>query len=138
MSNRITQEQSETVDIRMEKPKGLVRIWRAFFYSLAGIKAGYVGEAAFRQEIWLALLLVPGVFFIPVSLLFKLYLFSSVILVLVIELLNSAIEAIVDKVIPEYDTLAKNAKDMGSAAVFLSLLNLGAAWISALIMVFKP
>ena len=138
MSNRIIQEQSETGDILMDKPKGIVRIWRAFFYSLAGIKAGYTNETAFRQETWLALLLVPGAFFLPVTLLFKLYLLSCVILVLIVELLNSAIEAVVDKVVPEYDTLAKKAKDMGSAAVFLSLLNLAAAWIAALIMVFKP
>ena len=136
MSNRITQEKGVIGDTHVEKPKGLVRIWRAFFYSLAGIKAGYVGEAAFRQEIWLALLLVPGAFFLPVSLLFKLYLFSCVILVLVVELLNSDIENVVDKVVQEYDALAKKAKDMGSAAVFLSLLNLGAAWIAALVMIF--
>jgi diacylglycerol kinase (ATP) len=136
MSNRIIQKSGETVYNQANKPKGLVRIWRAFFYSLAGLRAGYVGEAAFRQEVWLAVVLIPGAFFLPVALLFKVYLSSCVILVFIAELLNSAIEAVVDKVIPEYDAHAKTAKDMGSAAVLLALLNLVGAWIAALVVIF--
>ena len=137
MSNRIIQKNGESVDNQRNKPKGLVRIWRAFFYSLAGLREGYVNEAAFRQEVWLAVLLVPGAFFLPVSLLFKVYLSGCVILVLIAELLNSALEAVVDKVSPEYDPLAKKAKDMGSAAVLLALVNLVGAWIAALVVIFK-
>lgn len=137
MSNRITQKSGENAHSLGNKPKGLVRIWRAFFYSLAGLKEGYVSEAAFRQEVWLAVVLIPGAFFVPVSFVFKAYLSSCVILVLIAELLNSALEAVVDKASPEYDPLAKKAKDMGSAAVLLALVNLAGAWISALVVTFK-
>lgn len=114
-----------------------MRLWRAFFYSLAGLRAGYVGEAAFRQEVWLAVLFIPGAFLLPVAFFFKVYLVGCVILVLIAELLNSAIEAVVDKMIPEYDAHAKKAKDMGSAAVLLALLNFVGAWIAALAVIFK-
>ena len=135
MSNRIIQKSE---DNQKNKPKGLVRIWRAFFYSLAGLREGYANEAAFRQEVWLAVLLIPCTVFLPVSFFFKVYLSSCVFFVLIAELLNSAIEAVVDKVSPEYDPLAKKAKDMGSAAVLLALVNLVGAWVSALVAIFKP
>ena len=116
-----------------KKAAGLVRIWRALGYSLAGLAAAYRSEASFRQEIWGGLVLLPLALLLPVPLLYRAYLVGSFILVLVCELLNSAIEAVVDRVIPDVDSFAKRAKDMGSGADFLALLNLSVAWIVALV-----
>lgn len=119
----------------MEKPapaKGLSRVWRALGYSLDGLRACYRNEEAFRQEIILFTLLLPVLIILPVSLQFKLILLLCNSLVLIVELLNSAIEAIVDKVSPEFNQLAKRAKDMGSAAVLLSLVLAACAWSAAL------
>lgn len=107
---------------------GLVRIWNAFRYSLAGLQAAFHHEDAFRQECLLALLLLPVALFLPASGAAKAVLIGSVILVLIVELLNSAIEATVDRVSLERHLLAKRAKDIGSAAVMLSLLNLLLVW----------
>ena len=107
---------------------GLVRIWNAFRYSLAGLQAAFHHEDAFRQECLLALLLLPVALFLPASGTAKAVLIGSVILVLIVELLNSAIEATVDRVSLERHLLAKRAKDIGSAAVMLSLLNLLLVW----------
>jgi len=107
---------------------GLPRIWNAFRYSLAGLAAAYRHEDAFRQEIWLALILVPAAFFMPTEGIGKALLVGSVLLVLVVELLNSAVEAVVDRVSLERHRLAKRAKDIGSAAVLLSLLNVLVVW----------
>lgn len=133
MSNPITEQEPNFQAHGNNKPAGVLRIWKALFYSLAGIKAAYLNEAAFRQEIWLSVVLVPAAIFFPVSMLFKLLLVGSIIFVLVVELLNSAVEALVDKVMPDYDVLAKRAKDMGSAAVFLALVNLVLVWSAAII-----
>lgn len=107
---------------------GLIRIWNAFRYSLAGLQAAFHHEDAFRQECLLALLLLPVALFLPASGAAKAVLIGSVILVLIVELLNSAIEATVDRVSLERHLLAKRAKDIGSAAVMLSLLNLLLVW----------
>ena len=111
---------------------GLIRIWNAFRYSLAGLGAALRHEDAFRQECLLALVLVPLALILPSSGLGKAMLVGSVILVLVVELLNSAIEATVDRVSLERHLLAKRAKDIGSAAVMLSLLNLALVWVLVL------
>ena len=116
----------------MESPykgkTGLRRIWNAFHYSLAGLTAAYRHEDAFRTELWLAIVLVPvGLWFGP-SGLAKAMLVGSVLLVLVVELLNSAIEATVDRISLEDHSLAKRAKDIGSAAVLISLLNVALVW----------
>lgn len=100
---------------------GLRRVWNAFHYSLAGLRAAYLCEDAFRQEVWLAALLVPLAFALPVSWLGTGLMVASVLLVLVVELLNSAVEAVVDRVSLENHRLAKRAKDIGSAAVLVSL-----------------
>ena len=125
--------------MKMEKPppaKGLERVWRAFTYSLHGMRSCYRNEAAFRQESLLFVLLLPVLLFLPLSLEFKLILFAGNCLVLIAELLNSAIEAIVDKTSPEFHQLAKRAKDMGSAAVFLALVLAASVWAAALYQTF--
>ena len=114
---------------------GLRRVWNAFNYSIAGLKAAYLCEDAFRQEVRLAVLLIPATFFIPVPWLAKGLMIASVLLVLVVELLNSAIEAVVDRVGLENHRLAKRAKDIGSAAVLVSLLMVVSVWTCVLLEV---
>ena len=121
----------------MESPykgkTGLRRIWNAMLYSMAGLRAALRYEDAFRMEMLLAALLIPAAFFLPVSALSKAVMIFSVMLVLAIELLNSAIEAAVDHTSLQQHPLAKRAKDIGSAAVFISLLNVGIVWLVILI-----
>ncbi|MDP3478285.1 MAG: diacylglycerol kinase [Desulfoprunum sp.] len=111
---------------------GFARIFAAFFYSADGMASAFKGEAAFRQELLLYIVLLPILYFLPVSLLFKCLLFAANTLVLIVELLNSAVESIVDLVSPDYNIYAKQAKDMGSAAVLLSLLLAAILWACAL------
>lgn len=107
---------------------GLVRLKNAFGYSLAGFRAAYEHEDAFRQEVLLAAILIPLAFWLPASGLGKALMVGSVFLVLMVELLNSAIEATVDRISLENHDLAKRAKDIGSAAVFVSLVNVVVVW----------
>lgn len=107
---------------------GLTRLINAFRYSLDGFAAAYRHEDAFRQETWLALLLIPIALFLPASGIGKALMIASVLLVLIVELVNSAIEAVVDRVSLERHHLAKRAKDIGSAAVLLALINVLATW----------
>ena len=99
------------------------------FYSIEGLKAAYKHEDAFRQEVLLAVLLIPLAFFLPVPGLGKALMIASVLLVLIVELLNSAVEATVDRVSLEHHRLAKRAKDIGSAAVMMSLANVVVVWL---------
>jgi diacylglycerol kinase (ATP) len=108
---------------------GLRRIWNAMFYSAEGLRAAYRHEDAFRQEVLLALLLIPLALFVPVSGVGKALMIASVLLVLIVELLNSAVEATVDRVSLEHHRLAKRAKDIGSAAVMISLANVVVVWV---------
>ncbi|MGW8194218.1 MAG: diacylglycerol kinase, partial [Desulforhopalus sp.] len=96
---------------------GLARIVAAFFYSLHGLRYAISSEAAFRQEVLIFLVLLIALLFLPVSTFLKLLLLLANTVVLVAELINSAVEAIVDLVSPDYHLLAKHAKDLGSAAV---------------------
>ncbi|MBS1138425.1 MAG: diacylglycerol kinase [Proteobacteria bacterium] len=112
---------------------GLRRIWNAFHYSLDGIAAAFRHEDAFRQEALLALVLIPLALFLPLAGAGKALLIGSVFVVLIVELLNSAVEATVDRISLENHRLAKRAKDIGSAAVLLSLLNLAIIWALVLI-----
>lgn len=112
---------------------GLRRIWNALFYSFAGIKAAYRHEDAFRQEVLLAAVLVPVALVLPPTGIGKAMLVGSVLLVLIVELLNSAVEATVDRISLDNHLLAKRAKDIGSAAVLLSLLNAVIVWILVLL-----
>jgi diacylglycerol kinase (ATP) len=111
---------------------GLRRVWNAMFYSLEGLRAAYRHEDAFRQEFWLAVVLIPLALFLPASGPGKALMIASVLLVLIVELLNSAVEATVDRVSLEHHRLAKRAKDIGSAAVMISLLNVVAVWLLVL------
>lgn len=118
--------------------RGLARILAAFFYSYDGIRSGIKYEEAFRQEVFLFILLLPALYYLPISLQFKGILFAGNCLVLIVELLNSAVETVVDLVSPEYNILAKRAKDMGSAAVLLSALLAGALWLTAIYSAMTP
>lgn len=111
---------------------GLRRVWNAMFYSFEGLKAAYRHEDAFRQEFWLAVVLIPVALYLPASGPGKALMIASVLLVLIVELLNSAVEATVDRVSLEHHRLAKRAKDIGSAAVMISLLNVVAVWLLVL------
>ena len=116
------------MDAPYKSKSGLVRIWRAFFYSLAGFSAALKHEHAFRQELFLALVLLPFAVFLPLSVGEKALLISALLLVLVVELLNSAIEAVVDRISLDNHDLSKRAKDLGSAAVFLSCVIVIVIW----------
>lgn len=107
---------------------GLTRVWNAFHYSMAGLAAAYRNEDAFRQEIWLAAVLVPLALWLPASGIGKALMIASVLLVIVVELVNSAVEAAVDRISFEQHHLAKRAKDIGSAAVFVALVNAVVVW----------
>ena len=112
---------------------GLKRVRNAFFYSMAGFSAAYKNEDAFRQEVLLSLILIPLAFFLPVSGIGRAIMIGSILLVLMIELLNSAIEATVDRISIEHHSLAKQAKDIGSAAVFVALANVAIVWTLVLL-----
>jgi len=109
-------------------PKGLDRIIKAFGYSLKGFHAAFANEAAFRQELALAVVMVPAGFWFGQTPVEKALLVGVVLMVLVVELLNSAVETLVDRVGTEHHELAGRAKDMGSAAVFLSLTVVLVVW----------
>ena len=108
--------------------RGLRRIANALRYSVDGLRAAWAGEDAFRQELILAALMVPGALLLPVTVVERVLLIGSVILVLIVEILNSAIETAIDRHSFEINPLAKQAKDLGSAAVMLSLLLAGGTW----------
>jgi diacylglycerol kinase (ATP) len=107
---------------------GLRRLWNAYGYSLAGFRAAYKHEDAFRQEIHLAIVLIPLALWLPVTHLAKAMMIGSVLLVIMVELLNSAIEAAVDRISLDNHDLAKRAKDIGSSAVLVSLINVVIVW----------
>lgn len=112
---------------------GLARIWNALLHSLDGLAAAFRHEDAFRQEVLLALVLIPIALYTPASGAGKAAMIGSVLLVLIVELLNTAIEAVTDRVSLEDHVLAKRAKDMGSAAVMLSVINVPVVWLLVLL-----
>ncbi len=116
--------------------KGIARVIDAATYSMRGLKSCLKNEAAFRQEVALFLIALPILIFMPVPLWLKLLVATGNLLVLIVELLNSALEAIVDMVSPEYHELAGRAKDQASAAVFLALLVAGMFWCYAIYYAF--
>ena len=107
---------------------GLKRILNAAGYSLDGLRAAFTGEAAFRQLVLLNVVLIPLAFWLDVSPVERALMVAVSMLSLIVELLNSAIEAVVDRVSLERHPLAKRAKDVGSAAVFVALANVVAVW----------
>lgn len=107
---------------------GLTRILNATGYSMAGLRAAYRGEAAFRQLVWLNLVLLPLACLLDVSRVERVLLMLTPLLALVVELLNSAIEAVVDRISLNLHPLSKQAKDMGSAAQLLALLIIALTW----------
>ena len=109
---------------------GIRRLIKAFGYSMKGIKAGWKNEAAFRQEVTLACLLCPLAFWLGRGPLDYALFITSMLLVLVAELFNSAIEALTDRVGIEHHELSGRAKDLGSAAVFIALIILLIIWLS--------
>jgi diacylglycerol kinase (ATP) len=111
--------------------RGLARLWHATGYSLAGLRAGW-DETAFRQEALASLILVPLAFWLGRNWVETALLAGSVLLVMMVELLNTGIEAAIDRIGPEWHALSKRAKDMGSAAVLLALLLAGGIWVAAL------
>jgi len=112
-----------------EKPTGIVRLLRAFGYSAQGFRHAWREDAAFRQELCLAALVIPGGLFLGHSGVERAVLVCPMLQILVIEILNSAVEAAVDRSGTERNALAGMAKDMGSAAVMLSFAMLGTAWL---------
>ena len=113
--------------------KGLKRFINAVLFSFAGFKAAWKHEEAFRQEVLVFIASVPLAIWLANSNVEKVLLIASVVLVMVIELLNSAIEAVVDRVGVEYHELAGRAKDIGSAAVMLTILLAVATWLLILL-----
>jgi diacylglycerol kinase (ATP) len=111
---------------------GIARVIRATGYSMAGLRSAYRAESAFRQEFWLAVLMLPAAFVLGHGWIEVALLAGTVLLVLTVELLNSGIEAAIDRVSFEEHELSKRAKDYGSAAVFISLVLCGGVWAAAL------
>jgi diacylglycerol kinase (ATP) len=120
----------EPVDAQKRRT-GLTRMAHALRYSLAGLRAGW-GETAFRQESLAALVMIPAAFWLGSGWVEVALLAASVLLVMVVELLNTGIETAIDRIGPEWHDLSKRAKDMGSAAVLLSLLICAGIWGAAL------
>lgn len=114
------------------KANGIRRILNAFAYSRDGLVATFRTEAAFRQETIAAAVMIPLAFFLAPDRVFLALMIASVLLVLIVELINSAIEATVDRFGAERHALAKHAKDAGSAAVLISLILAGMVWLIAL------
>ena len=107
---------------------GLKRILNASGYSLDGLRAAFTGEAAFRQLVLLNVILIPLSFFLNVSRVERAVLIAVCLLALIVELLNSAVEAAIDRISLELHPLSKNAKDMGSAAQCVALIMIAATW----------
>lgn len=113
--------------------RGINRLYKAFFYSVDGICACMKSEQAFRLEIYFSILLVPMGLWLGQTHAEKILMIGSVFLVLIVELVNSAIERVVDRISSERHELSKEAKDMGSAAVFLSLVLWALTWVIILL-----
>lgn len=107
---------------------GLKRIVNATQYSMSGFKAAFVNEAAFRQIVLINVILIPLTFFLDVTSVEQAVMIAVCLLALIVELFNSAIEAVVDRISLERHELSKNAKDMGSAAQFIALLIIFVTW----------
>ena len=110
------------------RPAGATRLWLATLNSLRGLKHCYHSEAAFRQEVWAALVLVPAALWLGQTAVERTLLAGSVLVVMIVELINTGIEVVVDRISPERHHLSGFAKDLGSSAVLLTLLLAGLTW----------
>ncbi len=119
----------ETIECAHKSKSGLQRIVKACTYSVSGLQLAYRHEHAFRQEMLLAVILLPIACLVPVMPVERVLLIGTVLLVLIVELLNSSVEAAVDRIGLENHHLSKRAKDIGSAAVFLALVLLAVTWL---------
>ncbi|WP_019141598.1 diacylglycerol kinase [Noviherbaspirillum massiliense] len=126
----------ETQVSEFKSKSGVKRIYSAFFYSMEGFKSAWRSEHAFRQELMLAIPAAIVALLLPVPAVHKLVLIGVLVLVLIVELINSAIEAVVDRISFERHPLSKNAKDFGSAAVCLALLLAAASWAVIVLPLF--
>ena len=116
-----------------QKPTGIKKLWSASVYSAQGLKSCYQSEYAFRLEVWLAVVLLPIAYWLGETSAEKVLLIIPIFLVLIIEMINSAIEAVVDRVGDEYHELSGFAKDIASAAVLFSLITFLITWIIILL-----
>lgn len=130
--SRLTTHDPRVAESPHKGRSGLTRLWNAFFYSMAGLAAAFRHEDSFRMEVVAAALLIPAALLLPASGTGKALMIAAVLLVLVVELLNSALEAAVDRISLENHLLAKRAKDIGSAAVFTSLVSVPVVWLLVL------
>jgi len=136
ISSIISAMQQQNMACKPPKKTGFARVLAASSYSLEGLRATFSTEAAFRQELYLVTLASAGLLFLPLSSEWKGLLFFATTAVLVVELLNSAIESVVDLASAEYHELAKRAKDIGSAAVFISIALALLLWSGAVLSIF--
>ncbi|WP_028604074.1 diacylglycerol kinase [Ottowia thiooxydans] len=135
-SNPTTPPRDPNEPVNPQKARtGLSRIWHATGYSIEGLRAGW-NETAFRQEAMAAMVLIPAAFWLGRSWAETALLAGSVLIVMIVELLNTGIETAIDRIGPEWHDLSKRAKDMGSAAVLLSLLMATGIWLAALYVKF--
>lgn len=119
--------------MKPENKANFQRVINATGYSVKGLKAAYINEAAFRQEIWCAIILFPLALILGDTHIEKILLIGTIFLVLITELLNSAVESVVDRIGSEFHELSGRAKDIGSAAVFMSMVLLAITWILILL-----
>ena len=119
----------ESLESPHKGQSGIRRLINAFFYSLSGLTLAFRHESAFRQEIALAVVLIPVACVLPVSAVERVLLIASVLLVLIVELLNSSVEAAIDRISFDTHRLSKRAKDLGSAAVLVALALLLVTWL---------
>ncbi|WP_354687792.1 diacylglycerol kinase [Cupriavidus necator] len=110
--------------------RGLTRAWHAAINSLSGLRYAVLEESAFRQELTLVAILAPWAFLLPVDVVERILLLGTLLVVLIVELLNSSVEAAIDRISLERHSLSKRAKDFGSAAVMLALVLCGGTWIA--------
>lgn len=110
------------------RPRGPKRVWLAFTWSMQGLRAAWLHESSFRLEVYLTIVLAPAALWLGKTGLERAVLVGSLLLVLALELLNSAIEAVIERYGPEHHELAGRAKDMGSAAVFVAMVGVVATW----------
>ena len=126
--NKLDSDKQSQTESPFKGRTGLRRLMNACGYSLDGFKAAFKYEDAFRQEVFLAVVLIPLALYLEHEALHRILMIGTVLLMLIVELLNSAVEAVVDRVSIEQHALAKRAKDIASAAVFVALANVVMTW----------